>query len=78
MTMHGVTKDIELEMRRLGSGKGPGGKERTGFFLQKTIKRSDYGINGSLGSVGDDVSLTISVEGVKTDAKSGGRELVDE
>ena len=65
MTMHGVTNDVELEMRRLGTGKGPQGKDRTGFFLQKTIKRSDFGVNGYLGKIGDDVSITISFEGVK-------------
>lgn len=65
MTMHGETKDVELEMRQLGSGKGPGGKERTGFFLQKTIKRSEFGMNGNLKMIGDDVSITISFEGIK-------------
>lgn len=65
LSMHGQTKDIELEMRRLGSGKGPGGKDRTGFFLQKTIKRSDYGMTGMTGAIGDDVSITISIEGIK-------------
>ena len=65
MTMHGETKDVSLDMRRLGSGPGPQGKQRTGFFLQKTLKRSEFGVNGYLGKIGDDVSVTISLEGVK-------------
>lgn len=65
MTMHGETKDVSLDMQRLGTGKGPAGKDRTGYFLQKTIKRSEFGVNGYLGKIGDDVSITISFEGVK-------------
>lgn len=65
MTMHGVTKQVKLPMRKLGEGKGPYGKYRTGYYLQTTLKRSEFGMTGMIPKLGDDVSVTISFEGIQ-------------
>ncbi len=65
LTMHGVTKKITLPMKQLGSGPGPMGKQRTGFFLKTEIKRSDFGMTNMLAMVGDEISITISFEGIQ-------------
>ena len=65
LTMHGETRKIVLPMKQLKSGAGPGGKQRTGFFLKVPLKRSDYGMTGMIPNIGDDVSVTISFEGVQ-------------
>ncbi len=65
LTMHGVTNQVTLPMKQLGMGQGPMGKTRTGFFLKTNLKRSDYGMSGMLPMIGDDVSITISFEGVQ-------------
>ncbi len=65
MTMHGQSNPMTLDMKRLGTGKGPGGKMRTGFFLQTELKRSDFGMSGMTGAIGDNVSITISFEGIQ-------------
>jgi polyisoprenoid-binding protein YceI len=66
LTMHGVTKSITVPVRKTGEGNGlKPGETRSGWEAQVDLKRSDYGIKGLLGPVGDDVHLTISFEAVK-------------
>ncbi len=67
-TLHGVTKEISLPFNVLGFGKDPWGGERSGFEAKTTIKASDYGFGWGAkpnGPVGDDVELTLLIEGVK-------------
>jgi polyisoprenoid-binding protein YceI len=65
LTMHGVTREIELPMRMLAEGLGPYKDRRTGFFCQVGLKRSDFGMTELLKDnlVGDAVRITISFEG---------------
>lgn len=65
LTMHGVTKQIVLPLTYLGAGKGPYGKERIGFYSSFKVKRSEFGIKAFIPNVSDDISLTISFEGLK-------------
>ena len=70
-SMHGVTKQVTLPMKKLGEGNGPYGKYRCGFFCQTTIKRSEFGMTNMVPNIGDEVAVTISFEGVRTAAGSG-------
>ena len=65
MTMLGTTKEVEMPVRVVGIGKGPFGKERAGFFTKFTVRRSDYGMDKMLNSVGDNIAVTFSFEGIK-------------
>ena len=65
LTLHGVTKPLTVELERVGSGKDPWGGYRTGFETVFTIKRSDFGMTNMIGPVGDEVRLTIAIEGVR-------------
>ena len=68
LTMHGVTKPITLELQKLGEGPGPTGQDfRTGFSGQAKLKRSDFGMTGMVGPIGDEVAITISIEGIRKD-----------
>ena len=60
-TMHGVTKPLTVEFKRIGTGKGRKGEARTGFEGTFTIKRSDHGMKFMLGPLADEVQITISV-----------------
>lgn len=71
LTIHGVTKLVTLQMRKLGEGNGPAGKYRTGFLCQHNIKRSDYGMAGMIPMVGDEVAITISFEGIRQGLAGG-------
>jgi polyisoprenoid-binding protein YceI len=65
LTLRGVTKPLTVEFKKTGEGKGPQGEFRAGGETQFTIKRSDFGMNFMQGVAGDDVTLIISLEGIK-------------
>ena len=71
LTMHGVTREVTLDVTAEGRGKDPWGGERAGFTARTQIKRSDYGLtyNQALETggflVGDDIKISIDVELVK-------------
>jgi polyisoprenoid-binding protein YceI len=65
LTLHGVTKRVTLPMRLMGEGKGPYGNYRTGLIFQLQLKRSDYGMTGMQGPIGDNVAVTASFEGIR-------------
>lgn len=65
LSLHGVTKPVNVKMQHLGSAKDPQGKFRSGFEGTLTIQRSDFGITFMKGLVGEKIRLTIAVEGVR-------------
>ncbi len=65
LTLHGVTRKITVEARHIGSGEDPWGGYRAGFQTTFRIKRSDYGMDQLMNSVGDEVELTVAVEAVR-------------
>jgi polyisoprenoid-binding protein YceI len=70
LTIHGVTRPVELSFRVLGFGPDPWGGYRSGFEATTVLKRSDFGITWGLdmpggGPVGDEVEITLLIEGVK-------------
>jgi polyisoprenoid-binding protein YceI len=61
LTLHGVTKPVELRVRFMGAGVNPIDKAYTvGFEATGTIKRSDFGVKTYLPAVGDEVQLNIA------------------
>lgn len=67
LTLHGVTKPVEVVIEPIGKGKNPqGGGEIAGIEATFAIKRSEFGMTyGVPNAVGDDVQLIVSVEGGK-------------
>ncbi len=66
LKMHGVTKSVTLELKKIGEGQGPGPMGyRSGFLCATKLNRSDFGMNKMLDMVGDEVAITISFEGVR-------------
>ena len=72
LTMHGVTKEVALEVTEEGRGKDPWGGERLGFSATTKLKRSDFGLtwNQALETggvvVGDDIKISLDLELVKS------------
>ena len=67
LTMHGVTKAIELDvMCRVGTNP-MSKKETAGFKITGMLKRSDFGIGSTMTSVmvGDEISIVANAEFVK-------------
>ena len=65
LTIHGVTKPMTVDFKKGGEGKGVFGEIRGGGETRFTIKRSDFGMNFQQGAVGDEVNITLSLEGIK-------------
>jgi polyisoprenoid-binding protein YceI len=65
LNLHGVSKSITVPVTKTGEGDTKMMGYRTGWQAEYDLKRSDYGINGLQGAVGDDVHLVISFEAVK-------------
>ena len=68
MTMHGITKAVEVDMEFVGRadvGRG----DRVGFETTFTVKRSDFGMNWGVenGALGDATKIIVSLEGVKAE-----------
>ncbi len=73
LTLHGVTKEVEMNVEEGGEIKDPYGKQRRGFIAETTINRSDWGVtyNAVLEAggvmVSDKVKITLDIEAVRQD-----------
>jgi polyisoprenoid-binding protein YceI len=65
LTLHGVTKEITVTIRKTGIGGMPGKEVRGGIETSFTLKRTDYGMDKMVGPSGDEVKLIVALEGVK-------------
>lgn len=65
LTLHGVTRAQTLTITKLGAGQDPWNNYRCGGEATFTIKRSDFGMGGLLDLVGDEVTLMVSLEGIR-------------
>jgi polyisoprenoid-binding protein YceI len=67
-TMHGVSKEMTFPFKVLGFGTDPWGGYRSGFEAKTSLKASDFGFGWGIkpnASVGDDIEITLLIEGVK-------------
>ena len=65
LTLHGVTKPIKVRVVPTGTGKGPTGAPIAGIESTFTISQKDFGITKMANMIGDDVLITVGVEGIK-------------
>lgn len=65
LTLHGVTRPIEIAVEQVGAGKDPWGGFRRGFGGMTKIKRSDFGITRNLGPASEEMELHFVIEGVR-------------
>jgi polyisoprenoid-binding protein YceI len=76
LTIHGVTKTVVLDAEMNGTVKDPWGNNRVGFSAKTKVNRKDFGLtwNKALETggfvVGDDVEISIEVEGIEKPSKT--------
>ncbi len=63
LEFHGVTKSVSFDATLVGEAETRMG-QRSGFEGELVIQRSDYGMTGMMGAVGDEVRLIFFIEGV--------------
>jgi len=75
LTIHGVTREVPLEVEAGGVGKDPWGNERAGFAAHAHVDRKDFGLkwNQALETggvlVGERVDIEIELEAVNAAAE---------
>lgn len=68
LTLHGVTREVVLDVTEEGRGKDPWGGDRLGFSATTRVKRSDFGLtwNQALETggvlVSDDVRISLELQ----------------
>jgi polyisoprenoid-binding protein YceI len=65
MTFHGVTKPLSFVLVPTGTGKDMKGNAIAGVDASFTLKQSDFGITKMAAAIGDEVTVFVSIEGVK-------------
>jgi polyisoprenoid-binding protein YceI len=65
LTLHGITKPVEIAVQSIGEGKDPWGGYRAGFEGTTKFAMADFGILKDLGPKSKDVEMILSLEGVR-------------
>lgn len=61
LTMHGVTKAIEIDVTHIGEGKDPWGGYRSGFVGTINLNAADYGLPEWVGTL----EVELNIEGTR-------------
>lgn len=64
-TLRGTTKPLTIKVKETGTGPARGGGTQVGLDVQFSFKRTDFGINYSPQSLGDEVAIMVGLEGVQ-------------
>ncbi len=65
LTLHGITKEIEVDVVHVGAGADPWGGFRRGFEGRTRIALKDFGITKDLGPASAELDLIFNFEGIK-------------
>jgi polyisoprenoid-binding protein YceI len=65
LNLHGVTREISMQIQHIGEGRDPWGKFRRGFEGRFEITLADYGITEFLGRDARTMELIIHLEGIR-------------
>jgi len=64
-TLRGVTKEVVLDMERMGGGPDPWGGQRMGFTGTAKLTIADFGFKKQLGPASTEAELFLDVEGIQ-------------
>jgi polyisoprenoid-binding protein YceI len=65
LTLHGVTRPVDITVTQIGHGPDPWGGYRRGFEGTTMLKLADFDIDYDLGPASREVELTLSIEGIR-------------
>jgi len=65
LSLHGVTRPIEMLIRHIGKGHDPWGKFRRGFEGRFEITLADYGMTSFLGKDARTMEIIVNLEGIR-------------
>ncbi|MBV1915323.1 MAG: YceI family protein [Pseudomonadales bacterium] len=65
LTLHGVTRSIDIDVTKMGEGKDPWGGYRAGFSGTVVLKLADYGMTYDLGPASTTIEMRLGIEGIR-------------
>jgi polyisoprenoid-binding protein YceI len=65
LTLHGVTKPVSLDVKKIGEGDDPWGGYRAGFEGTTSLTRKDFDMGYNLGPASESLELELFVEGIR-------------
>ncbi len=65
LNLHGITRQISMQVKHIGEGRDPWGKFRRGFEGTFEITLADYGITEFLGKDARTMELIVNLEGIR-------------
>lgn len=65
LTLRGVTKDVVIDVKKVGEGEDPWGGYRVGFAGTTSLTLADFGIPTDLGPASRQVELALHIEGIR-------------
>ncbi len=65
LTIHGITKDVDVRVKKVGEGADPWGGYRAGFEGRLSITRADFGMDYNLGPESASMELEVFIEGIR-------------
>lgn len=65
LTLHGVSKTIKIDVKKVGEGKDPWKGYRAGFIGTTKLALKDFGITYNLGPASEVMELELGIEGIR-------------
>lgn len=65
LTLHGVTKPITIDVKKVGEGEDPWDGYRTGFIGTTTIDRREFGMDYDVGPGSWEMEFELNMEGIR-------------
>jgi len=65
LDLHGISKEIIINVEKTGEGKDPWGGYRVGFAGTTELVRDDFGLGYNLGPAAKTMQLQFTIEGIR-------------
>lgn len=65
LTLHGVTRPLDIAVVQVGAGQDPWGGYRRGFEGTTSFPLADFGIDTDLGPASREIELSLNIEGIR-------------
>jgi polyisoprenoid-binding protein YceI len=65
LTVRGVTNPVTATVEYIGEGEGGQGEYRVGYYGEFVFNRQDFGIDWLTGVIGDEITLMVSISGIR-------------
>ena len=65
LKIHGIEKNVTMNINKTGEGKDPWGGYRVGFEGKMNIRLADFGMTKNLGKASETLELIVAIEGIR-------------